>query len=293
MSEKTAAIGFIGIGVMGGPMAGHLAASGHEVIVYNRSAHKVDQWLEKYPGAAATSPRELAQRATHIVACVGNDDDLREITIGAAGAIEQMSANSVFIDHSTTSADVAREVAAAAGERQVHFLDAPVSGGEAGAQAGQLTVMCGGSEHAFKLAEPIISCYSKACNLMGPSGAGQLTKMVNQICIGGLLQGLSEGLNFGLAAGLDMDQVIDVISKGAAQSWQMDNRARTMCRDEFEFGFAVDLMRKDLGIVMTEARAQNARIPVTELVDSYYAELQHRGYNRLDTSSLIKLLRDD
>ena len=229
----------------------------------------------------------------HIVACVGNDDDLREITIGVDGALEHMPTNSVFIDHSTTSAEVAREVAAAAGEYQVNFLDAPVSGGEAGAQAGQLTVMCGGSEHAFRLAEPIISCYAKACNLMGSSGAGQLTKMVNQICIGGLLQGLSEGLNFGLAAGLDMEQVIDVISKGAAQSWQMDNRARTMCRDEFEFGFAVDLMRKDLGIVMAQARAQNAQLPVTELVDSYYAELQHRGYNRLDTSCLIKLLRDD
>ena len=293
MKRNDAAVGFIGLGVMGGPMAGHLVAGGYEACVYNRSPQKVTEWLAKYQGEAAASPGELALKVKNIVACVGNDDDLREITIGSMGAIPNMSAGSVFVDHSTTSADVAREIADIAAKYDVHFLDAPVSGGQAGAQAGQLTVMCGGSKQAYDLAEPMISCYAKASNLMGPTGAGQLTKMVNQICIAGLLQGLSEGLNFGMRAGLDMDQVIDVIAKGAAQSWQMDNRAKTMCRDEFDFGFAVDLMRKDLGIVIAEAETQNAALPVTKLVDEYYAELQSRGFHRLDTSSLIKLLRDE
>ena len=292
MDQGATRIGFIGLGVMGGPMAAHLVTKGFPVAVYNRSPEKITAWLASHDGEAAASPGELAIKSKHLVACVGNDDDLREIAIGPQGAIANMTPGSLFIDHSTTSADVAREIAGIAAEHDVHFMDAPVSGGEAGAQSGALTVMCGGTQAAFELAKPIIECYAKAYNLMGPAGAGQLTKMVNQICIAGLLQGLSEGLDFGMRAGLDMEQVIDVISKGAAQSWQMDNRAKTMWRDEFDFGFAVDLMRKDLGIVMGEGKKLHAELAVTKLVDDYYADLQEQGHRRLDTSCLIKRLRD-
>ncbi|MEM7465407.1 MAG: NAD(P)-dependent oxidoreductase [Pseudomonadota bacterium] len=293
MNDQNIPVGFIGLGVMGGPMAGHLSAAGYRVSVFNRSPGKLAAWLQNNDGRAANSPYEMATQVEHIVSCVGNDDDLREIAIGSNGAIAKMRPGSVFIDHTTTSAGVAREIAAVAEQYHVHFVDAPVSGGQAGAEAGTLTVMCGGSVEAFQLAVPIIESYAKACNLMGPSGAGQLTKMVNQISIAGLLQGLSEALNFGMKVDLDMDQVIDVISQGAAQSWQLENRGKTMCRDEFDFGFAIDLMRKDLGIVMAEARERRVKIPVTELVDSYYANLQEVGHNRKDTSSLIKLLRED
>ncbi|MGR8950077.1 MAG: NAD(P)-dependent oxidoreductase [Gammaproteobacteria bacterium] len=291
MSDLDGTVGFIGLGVMGGPMAGHLVAKGFNTVVYNRSPEKMAMWSDKHQAQVATSPAEVAKTAAFVISCVGNDDDLREVAMGPDGAIAAMTTGSVYIDHSTTSADVAIEVAEYANERAVSFVDAPVSGGQAGAEAGALTVMCGGTEHAFERAKPVISAYAKACTLMGPSGAGQLTKMVNQICIAGLLQGLAEGLNFGLRAGLNMDSVIDVISKGAAQSWQLENRGKTMCRDEFDFGFAVDLMRKDLGIVLAEAKRKNASIPVAELVDSYYAQLQRQGHNRADTSSLIKLLR--
>lgn len=284
-------VGFIGLGVMGSPMAGHLSVAGYQVSVFNRTHHKTMRWLDAYAGSAADTPACLGEKAGCVISCVGNDEDLKEITLGPDGAFSTMRPGSLFIDHSTTSATVAREIATKGAARGIHFVDAPVSGGEVGAQQGQLSVMCGGTVSAFKLAEPFIKYYAKACTLMGGSGAGQLTKMVNQICIAGLLQGLAEGLNFGLTAGLDMDAVIEVISKGAAQSWQLENRGKTMVNDEFDFGFAVELMRKDLGIVLAESARNGSSLPVTNLVDGYYAKLQSLGFHRADTSSLIKLLR--
>ncbi len=286
-------VAFLGLGVMGGPMAGHLAKAGYPVTVYNRTASKAEAWAAEHGGQHAATPAAAVQGAVIAFSCVGNDDDLRSITLGDDGAFAAMAADAIFVDNTTASADVARELAAAAGERGFHFLDAPVSGGQAGAENGQLTVMVGGDQAAFDRAQPAIDSYAKAVTLMGPSGAGQLTKMVNQICIAGLLQGLSEAMNFGSKAGLDMDLVLDVISKGAAQSWQMENRGKTMCRGEFEFGFAVDWMRKDLSICLQEAENNSARLPATALIDQFYAQVQARGGNRWDTSSLMHLLAND
>lgn len=293
MTKRTEAVGFIGLGVMGFPMAGHLSNNGYATTVFNRSLGKSEKWRAQHNGDIAHSPASMVENVMHVVSCVGNDDDLREITFGPHGAIPLMKPGSVFIDHTTTSATIARDIAERAAEYGVQFLDAPVSGGQAGAESGSLTVMCGGTDNAFDTAKPIINSYAKAVTLMGSAGSGQLTKMVNQICVAGLLQGLSEGLNFGMNAGLDMERVIDVISKGAAQSWQMENRASTMCREEFDFGFAVDWMRKDLGIVLDEAKSNQSQLPITSIIDSYYAELQNTGHNRSDTSSLIKLLAKD
>jgi len=285
---------FIGLGVMGYPMAGYLMTKGgHEVAVYNRTTAKAEKWVGEYGGSHAPTPREAAEGADFVFACVGNDDDLRSVTIGEDGAFHGMKEGAVFVDHTTASADVARELYAAAKDRGLGFVDAPVSGGQAGAENGALTVMCGGDEDVFAKAEPLIACFAKSCLLMGESGAGQITKMVNQICIAGLLQGLAEGMNFGQKAGLDMDKVIDVISKGAAGSWQMENRGKTMVRGEFDFGFAVDWMKKDMGICLQEARNNGARVPVTALVDQFYTQIQARGGNRWDTSSLIHLLQND
>jgi len=286
-------VAFIGLGVMGYPMAGHLAAGGHELTVYNRTAAKAEAWVAEHGGNSAPTPRAAAEGAEMAFSCVGNDDDLRSVALGDDGVLAGLAAGSIYIDNTTASAGVARELFAAGKERGIDVIDAPVSGGQAGAENGALTVMCGGEEDAFARANPVIDCYARSCQLMGPSGAGQLTKMVNQICIAGLVQGLSEGMNFGIKAGLDMDKVIAVISKGAAQSWQMDNRAETMCKDEFEFGFAVDWMRKDLGMCFEEARANSARLPVAALVDQFYAQVQARGGRRWDTSSLMHLLAND
>ena len=288
-----AKVSFLGLGVMGFPMAGHLAAGGHQVTVYNRTAQKASDWVAKHGGAMAETPRAAAEGSDFVFACVGNDDDLRSVALGEAGAFAGMASGSVFIDNTTASAEVARELAAAGKERGIDFIDAPVSGGQTGAENGQLTVMCGGEAGPFERAKPVIDCFAKATTLMGPAGAGQLTKMVNQICIAGLVQGLAEGMNFGLKAGLDMETVIDVIGKGAAQSWQMDNRASTMCKGAFDFGFAVDWMRKDLSICFAEARKNGARLPVAALVDQFYAQVQARGGNRWDTSSLMHLLAND
>jgi len=285
-------VAFIGLGVMGYPMAGHLALGGHHVTVYNRNPAKAADWCAEFPKqASAPTPRQAAQGADMVFCCVGNDDDLRAVMLGADGALAGMKAGAVLVDHTTASAKVARELFAAAKALGVHFVDAPVSGGEAGAINGMLTVMCGGEAAAFERMKPVAMAFSKAVTLMGESGAGQLTKMVNQICIAGLLQGLSEGMAFGMKAGLNMEQVLDVIGKGAAQSWQMDNRGKTMVADKFDFGFAVDWMRKDLGLVMDEAKRNGARVPVTALVDQFYADVQAAGGNRLDTSSLVKRLR--
>ena len=285
-------VAFIGLGVMGYPMAGHLALAGHTVTVYNRNPAKATDWCAEFPHqASAPTPRQAAAGADMVFSCVGNDDDLRAVMLGADGALAGMKAGAVLVDHTTASAKVARELFAAAQAMGVHFVDAPVSGGEAGAINGQLTVMCGGESTAFDRMKPVAMAYSKAVTLMGDAGAGQLTKMVNQICIAGLLQGLSEGMAFGLKAGLNMEQVLEVIGKGAAQSWQMDNRGKTMVADKFDFGFAVDWMRKDLGLVMDEAKRNGARVPVTALVDQFYADVQAAGGQRLDTSSLIKRLR--
>jgi 3-hydroxyisobutyrate dehydrogenase len=286
-------VAFIGLGVMGYPMAGHLAAGGHELTIYNRTAAKAEAWVAEHGGNSAPTPRAAAEGAEMAFSCVGNDDDLRSVTLGDDGVLAGLAAGSIYIDNTTASAGVARELFATGKERGIDVIDAPVSGGQAGAENGALTVMCGGEEDAFARANPVIDCYARSCQLMGPSGAGQLTKMVNQICIAGLVQGLSEGMNFGIKAGLDMDKVIAVISKGAAQSWQMDNRAETMCKDEFEFGFAVDWMRKDLGMCFEEARANGARLPVAALVDQFYAQVQARGGRRWDTSSLMHLLAND
>jgi 3-hydroxyisobutyrate dehydrogenase len=284
-------VAFLGLGVMGGPMAGHLSAAGHAVTVYNRSPAKAQAWVSEFGGRSAPTPREAAQGCELVFCCVGNDDDLRSVVRGPDGALAGMGAGTIFMDHTTASADVARELGAEASVRGVHFIDAPVSGGQAGAQNGQLTVMCGGDEAAFDAARPVALAFSRAVTRLGGSGAGQLAKMVNQIAIAGLVQGLSEAIAFGERAGLDMRQVLDVIGQGAAQSWQMDNRGKTMVEDRFDFGFAVDWMRKDLGLVLEEARRNGARVPVTALVDQFYADVQAMGGNRWDTSSLIKRLR--
>jgi 3-hydroxyisobutyrate dehydrogenase/2-hydroxy-3-oxopropionate reductase len=277
---------------MGYPMAGHLALAGHHVTVYNRNPAKAKDWCAEFSGhASAPTPREAALGADMVFCCVGNDDDLRAVMLGADGALAGTKAGALLIDHTTASANVARELFAAALAKGVHFVDAPVSGGEAGAINGMLTVMCGGETAAFERAKPVGMAFSKAFTLMGESGAGQLTKMVNQVCIAGLVQGLSEGIAFGMKAGLNMEQVLEVIGKGAAQSWQMDNRGKTMVADKFDFGFAVDWMRKDLGLVMDEAKRNGSRLPVTALVDQFYADVQAIGGKRFDTSSLIKRLR--
>ena len=285
-------LGFIGLGVMGGPMAGHLARAGHEVAVYNRTRNKADAWVATYGGRAARSPSEAAADAQIVFSCVGNDDDVRAVTLGEQGAYSGMRRGAVFVDHTTASAEVAVELDSAARERGLAFLDAPVSGGQSGAEQGKLTVMVGGDEAAFTLAQPVVARYARAVTLMGPSGSGQKTKMVNQICVAGVVQGLSEGLAFALRAGLDAKRVLGVISKGAATSWQMENRGETMVDGKFDFGFAVDLMRKDLRIAMEEARSNGAELPSTALIDQFYAKLQKQGHGRLDTSSLMKLLSD-
>ncbi|HWP19058.1 MAG TPA: NAD(P)-dependent oxidoreductase [Burkholderiaceae bacterium] len=297
MSTKTYApiaphtVAFLGLGVMGYPMAGHLARAGHKVTVYNRTSEKAGRWVQEYGGRQAGTPREAAQGADIVFACVGNDDDLRSVTLGDDGAFAGMKAGAVFVDHTTASAEVARELDKVARERGLAFVDAPVSGGNLGAINGALTVMCGGEKAAFDRMQPVAMAYAKAVTLLGGSGAGQLAKMVNQIAIAGLLQGLSEAIAFGQKAGLDMEAVLAVIGKGAAQSWQMDNRGPTMIKDQFDFGFAVDWMRKDLGLCLAEAQRNGARLPVTALVDQFYADVQAQGGGRWDTSSLIRRLR--
>ena len=287
-------VAFLGLGVMGYPMAGHLALAGHEVTVYNRTATKSEAWCAEFAGVTgqkhAKTPREAAQDAEIVFCCVGNDEDLRSVVLGADGAFAGMRPGATFVDHTTASAEVARELYAAAKKLGLQFIDAPVSGGQAGAQNGQLTVMCGGDQAAFDAMRPTAMAFSRACTRIGDSGAGQLAKMVNQICIAGLVQGLSEAIAFGQQAGLDMPLVLDVIGKGAAQSWQLDNRGKTMVQGRFDFGFAVDWMRKDLGLVLDEARRNGARLPVTALVDQFYADVQRAGGNRWDTSSLITRL---
>jgi 3-hydroxyisobutyrate dehydrogenase-like beta-hydroxyacid dehydrogenase len=290
-SVPARSVAFLGLGVMGFPMAGHLAAAGHRVTVFNRTAAKAAEWVGTHGGASAPTPAEAARGAEIVFACVGNDDDLRSVTLGDAGAFAGMGRNALFVDHTTASAAVARELAAAAAQRGLRFVDAPVSGGNLGAINGALTVMCGGEESAFAEARPVAMAFAKAMTLLGPSGSGQLAKMVNQIAIAGLVQGLSEAIAFGQKAGLDMKAVLEVIGKGAAQSWQMDNRGPTMIENRFDFGFAVDWMRKDLGMALDEARRNGARLPVTALVDQFYADLQAQGARRDDTSSLIKRLR--
>jgi 3-hydroxyisobutyrate dehydrogenase len=284
-------VAFIGLGTMGAPMAAHLLAAGHQVTVYNRTTAKAEAWVAEHGGRWAVTPREAAQGADIVFTCVGNDDDLRQVTTGSEGVFPSLKAGAIVVDHTTTSAEVARELSAVAAQQGLSFVDAPVSGGNLGAINGVLTVMCGGSAEAFAQVEPVIRAFARAVTLLGESGSGQLAKMVNQICIGGLLQGLSEAIAFGQKAGLDMQQVIGVISQGAAGSWQLANRGPTMVKDEFDFGFAVDWMRKDLGLVLDEARRQGARLPVTALVDQFYADVQAQGGGRLDTSSLIKRLR--
>ncbi len=285
-------LAFIGLGNMGFPMAGHLAAAGHEVAVYNRTRAKAEAWTAKHSGRSAETPAKAAAGAEIVFACVGNDDDLRQVVQGGDGAFAGMDKGAILADHTTASAEVARELAAAGSERGLGFLDAPISGGQLGAENGVLTIMVGGDEAAFERARPAMESYARAVTLMGPVGAGQLTKMVNQICGIGIIQGLAEGLNFALRAGLDANRVIDVISKGAVQSWQMDNRASTMLEGKFDFGFAVDWMRKDLGICLAEARGNGALLPLTALVDQHYARLQARGGGRRDCTSLIKLLSE-
>jgi 3-hydroxyisobutyrate dehydrogenase len=284
-------VAFLGMGVMGYPMAGHLARAGHHVTVYNRSAAKAQAWVAEYGGASAATPREAAAGAQIVFACVGNDDDLRSVVLGSDGAFAGMSKGALFVDHTTASAEVARELYATAKAAGLDFVDAPVSGGQAGAVNGLLTVMCGGEPAAFERAKPVGIAFSRAFTLIGAPGAGQLAKMVNQICIASLVQGLSEGVSFGMAAGLDMKLVLDVIGKGAAQSWQMDNRGKTMVDDKFDFGFAVDWMRKDLGLCLDEAKRNGAPLPATALVDQFYGDVQRMGGGRWDTSSLIRRLR--
>ncbi len=286
-----AKVAFLGLGVMGFPMAGHLVVKGgHEVTVYNRTAAKAQAWADKFGGRTAPTPREAAAGQDFVMACVGNDDDLRAVTIGADGAFAAMSPDAIFVDHTTASAEVARELDAEARRRGFHFVDAPVSGGQAGAENGGLTVMCGGDEAAYARAEAVIASYARMCKRLGPAGAGQLTKMVNQICIAGLVEGLSEAIHFAKKAGLDVNAVIETISKGAAQSWQMENRHKTMAEGRFDFGFAVEWMRKDLAICIAEARRNGASLPVTSLVDAFYAEVEAMGGKRWDTSSLIARL---
>jgi len=285
-------IAFIGLGVMGFPMAGHLANAGHQVTVYNRSAEKASNWATTYNGDTAATPAAAAEDADFIFTCVGNDDDLRSVTIGENGAFSTIKAGAVFIDNTTTSAEVARELSKIAEDAGFSFLDAPVSGGQAGAENGKLTVMMGGDEAAFTKAKPVIEAFAANVQLIGPSGYGQLCKMVNQLCIAGVVQGLSEGIHFAKRAGLDIEKVISVISKGAAQSWQMENRYQTMAANQFDFGFAVDWMRKDLGIAMQEAEKNGASLPVTKIIDGYYEQVQANGGKRWDTSSLITLLEN-
>ncbi len=287
MSNTTA---FIGLGTMGYPMAGHLVKAGHKVTVYNRTPAKAAEWQKQHGGLAAATPADAAKGAAFVFTCVGNDDDLRQVVAGPQGIFNTAAPGTIIIDHTTTSATVARELAAQAASKGLQFIDAPVSGGQAGAQNGTLTVMAGGDAAAFAKAEPVIRAFAASVKLLGPAGYGQLTKMVNQICIAGLVQGLSEGIHFAQHAGLDVEQVIDVISKGAASSWQMQNRWKTMMNGEFNFGFAVDWMRKDLGIAMAEAANNGSSLPVTKVVDGYYAELQQMGGKRWDTSSLIARL---
>ena len=285
--RKTA---FLGLGVMGHPMAGHLARAGHDVCVFNRTAAKAQAWAKEFGGRFAPTPREAVAGADFVFCCVGNDDDLRSVVLGEQGGLAGMKPGAIFVDHTTASAAVARELYEAAQAKKVQFVDAPVSGGQAGAVNGTLTVMCGGDPVPFDAMKPVAMAFSRAVTLVGPSGAGQLAKMVNQVCIAGLVQGLSEGIAFGQKAGLDMKQVLEVIGKGAAQSWQMDNRGSTMIDGKFDFGFAVDWMRKDLGLVLDEARRNGARLPVTALVDQFYRDVQVLGGSRWDTSSLIKRL---
>ncbi|MVW79143.1 NAD(P)-dependent oxidoreductase [Bordetella sp. 02P26C-1] len=285
-------VAFLGLGVMGYPMAGHLAKAGHEVTVYNRTEAKAKAWAAEFGGSSAATPREAAVGAEIVFACVGNDDDLRSVVLGEDGAFAGMSAGAVFVDHTTASADVARELYANGKERGLQFVDAPVSGGQAGAVNGVLTIMCGGEPATFDLVKPVAQAYGRAVTLVGEPGAGQLAKMVNQVCIAGIVQGLSEAVAFGQAANLDMKLVLDVISKGAAQSWQMENRGATMVDGKFDFGFAVDWMRKDLSLVLAEARHNGARLPLTALVDQFYGDVQKAGGGRWDTSSLITRLRD-
>jgi 3-hydroxyisobutyrate dehydrogenase-like beta-hydroxyacid dehydrogenase len=282
-------LAFLGLGVMGYPMAGHLAKAGHSLSVYNRTSAKASKWVEQHGGTAAASPADAARDADIVLMCVGNDNDVRAV---AKEALAGMKEGAILVDHTTASADVAREVGGAAAARKVAFLDAPVSGGQAGAENGKLTIMVGGDPGVYAKAEPVLAHYARAVTLMGPTGSGQLTKMVNQICIAGLVQALSEGINFAQCAGLDPERVLDVISKGAAQSWQMENRGKTMVADKFDFGFAVDWMRKDLDICLDAARRNGAALPVTALVDQFYARVQARGGGRWDTSSLIRVLRD-
>ena len=289
--ETMAKVAFLGLGVMGYPMAGHLAQAGHEVTVYNRTAAKAESWAKEYGGSTAATPAEASAGQDFVMACVGNDDDLRSVCLGEDGALGAMSAGATFVDHTTVSAAVTRELSAAANAHGIHFVDAPVSGGQAGAENAQLGIMCGGDQAAYDGAEPIMNVYAKACRRMGESGAGQLTKMVNQICIAGLVQGLSEGLHFAEKAGLDIREVVSVISQGAAGSWQMSNRFETMADDEYDFGFAVDWMRKDLGICLQTADENGASLPVAALVDQFYKDVQKLGGGRWDTSSLIKRLR--
>ena len=284
-------VAFLGLGVMGYPMAGHLARAGHQVTVYNRTSAKADQWAAEHGGRSAPTPRQAAHEADIVFCCVGNDDDLRAVVLGEHGAFAGMKAGAVFVDHTTASAEIARELHETAQHKGLEFVDAPVSGGQAGAVNGLLTVMCGGEQAPFDRVKPVGMAFARAFTLVGGPGSGQLAKMVNQICIAGLVQGLSEGINFGLASGLDMKLVLDVIGKGAAQSWQMDNRGSTMIDDKFDFGFAVDWMRKDLGLCLDEAKRNGAPLPVTALVDQFYGDVQHLGGKRWDTSSLIKRLR--
>ena len=287
-----AKVAFLGLGVMGFPMAGHLVAKGkHEVTVYNRTAAKSKSWADKFGGKSAATPTAAAEGQDFVMACVGNDDDLRSVTLGADGAFAGMKSGAIFVDHTTASAEVARQLYAESKKKNFAFIDAPVSGGQAGAENGALTVMCGGDEAAYKKAEPVIMAYAKMCKLLGAAGSGQLTKMVNQICIAGLVEGLSEGIHFAKKAGLDVDAVIDTISKGAAQSWQMENRYKTMNDGKFDFGFAVEWMRKDLSICLAEARRNGASLPVTALVDNFYSEVEKMGGKRWDTSSLLARLQ--
>ena len=291
---QTRTVAFVGLGVMGYPMAGHLARAGHRVYVYNRTAARAEQWLREYPGESAPTPREAASGADIVFMCVGNDDDVRSVALGEYGVFAGVGEAGVVVDHTTASANLARELHAvgqAAGNGGIGFLDAPVSGGQAGAENGQLTIMVGGDAEVFEAVVPVMDCYAKSVRLMGEAGSGQLTKMVNQVCIAGVLQGLAEALHFAEKAGLDVDAVVDVISKGAAQSWQMDNRAATMARREFDFGFAVNWMRKDLDMTLTAARQLGARMPLAALVDQFYADVQAMGGGRWDTSSLIERLR--
>jgi 3-hydroxyisobutyrate dehydrogenase len=286
-----AKVAFLGLGVMGYPMAGHLKVKGgHEVTVYNRTAAKAESWVAQHGGRSAATPRQAAQGQDFVMTCVGNDNDLREVTLGPDGAFAGIGKGAVFIDHTTASAEIERELHAQAGKRGFDYIDAPVSGGQAGAENGVLTVMCGGDAAPYGRAESVIMAYARMCKLLGPSGAGQLTKMVNQICIGGLVQALAEGIHFAHKAGLDVEAVIETISKGAAQSWQMENRYKTMNAGKFDFGFAVDWMRKDLAICLAEARRNGAELPVTALVDQLYAEVQKMGGRRWDTSSLLARL---